>query len=83
MAKKSEWQIEREKIEAEQIKAINALTKEQAKALKNAHIALQEFVMEWSDMFDLSGDTPRKLQNSLYEIRHQFQMTTDRWGNGE
>jgi len=34
-------------------------------------------------MFDLSGDTPRKLQNSLYEIRYQFQMTTDRWGNGE
>ena len=53
-------------------KATANLTEEQEKAIKQTNEALTDFVQEFSEMFDVSVDTARKLQTSFWAMRHAF-----------
>ena len=50
------------------------LTPDQMEAIHNTYDAMQDFVHEYSDMFDVTSETARKLQNSFWTISHQFHM---------
>jgi hypothetical protein len=78
MAKKEQWEIDRDnRIKAEK-SGMAALTPRQLEAIKKAHDALRDFVAEWSDGFDLYNcDTPRELNTAFWMMQNHFNMDDD------
>jgi hypothetical protein len=78
MAKKEQWEIDREnRIKAEKA-SMNALTPSQREAIKKAHNALRDFVNEWSDGFDLyNAETPRNISTAFWQMHHHFHLDDD------
>ena len=59
---KDEWekeQIKRNRINSE---GMSSLTDEQRKTLNDTFDVLQEFIQEYSEMFDVTSETARKMQ---------------------
>ena len=50
----------------------DSLTDDQKLALDETFNALQEFIQEYSDMFDVTSDTARKLQGAYWAFRSEF-----------
>ena len=71
---RSEWEIERDKAGAIREAAMKSLTVDQMEAIHNTYDAMQDFIQEYSDMFDVTSETARKMQNSFWAISHQFHM---------
>ena len=66
------WAEKREKASAEKGEAMANLTSEQQIAISKSNEALREFVQEFGDMFDVSTDTARKLQNAFWAMHNAF-----------
>jgi len=43
-------------------------------AIHNTYDAMHDFIGEYSDSFDVSSETARKLQNSFWKISYEFHM---------
>ena len=78
MAKKEQWEIDRDnRIKAEKA-SMDALTPSQREAIKKAHNALRDFINEWSDGFDLyKVDTPRDISTAYWMMRNNFHLDDD------
>lgn len=78
MAKKEQWEIDRDnRIKAEKA-GIEALTPDQLKTITKAYKALGDFVGQWSDGFDLyNADTPRDISTAYWMMRNNFHMNDD------
>ena len=78
MAKKEQWEIDRDKrIKAEKA-GIAALTPRQLETIIKAHNALRSFVAQWSDGFDLyDADTPRELNTAFWMMQNHFNLDDD------
>jgi len=68
-----------QKIRAKRIKAqakgLRGMTAEQREAVKLAQEAINSFVGEWTESFDIyDPDTPRKLQTAFYKLQNAFQI---------
>ena len=57
--------------------AIKEMTPHQIEAVSIAHDALGDFMRDFSEMFDVSTDTARKLQTSFWKMRHAFLLEKD------
>ena len=66
------WAEKREQASAEKGEAMASLTSEQQIAISKSNEALSDFVNEFSDMFDVSTDTARKLHNAFWAMHHAF-----------
>lgn len=75
MAKKEQWEIDRDnRIKAEKA-GIAALTPRQLETIIKAHNALRSFVGQWSDGFDLyDADTPRELNTAFWMMQNHFNL---------
>lgn len=78
MAKKEQWEIDRDnRIKAEKA-GIAALTPRQLETIIKAHKALRSFVGQWSDGFDLyDADTPRELNTAFWMMHNHFNLDDD------
>jgi len=68
-----------QKIRAKRLKAqakgLRGMTAEQREAVKLAQEAINSFVGEWTESFDIyDPDTPRKLQSAFWKLQNAFQI---------
>lgn len=78
MAKKEQWEIDRDnRIKAEKA-GMAALTPRQLEVIIKTHKALRSFVAQWSDGFDLyNPDTPRELNTAFWMMQNHFNLDDD------
>ena len=74
MTKKNEYQIEREKQQAANKKAMASLTSEQMQAIKQTHKALRDALSMLTDCHDLYLSDINKLNDAFWSINHQFNL---------
>ena len=74
MTKKNEYQIEREKQQAANKKAMANLTSEQMQAIKQTHKALRDALSMLTDCHDLYLSDINKLNEAFWSINHQFNL---------
>ena len=68
-----------QKIRAKRLKAqakgLRGMTAEQREAVKLAQEAINSFVGEWTESFDIyDPDTPRKLQSAFWKLQNAFKV---------
>lgn len=68
-----------QKIRAKRIKAqakgLRGMTDDQREAVKLAQQAINSFVSEWTESFDIyDPETPRKLQTASYKLDNAFEI---------
>lgn len=69
---KDEWEKahkQRNRINSE---GMSSLTDEQKQTLDDTFDVLQEFIQEYSEMFDVTSETARKMQNVYWAYRNEF-----------
>tara|TARA_R100001369_G_scaffold3611_1_gene11183 strand:- start:369 stop:596 length:228 start_codon:yes stop_codon:yes gene_type:complete len=69
---KDEWEKankQRNRINSE---GMSSLTNDQRKTLDDTFDVLQEFIQEYSEMFDVTSETARKMQNVYWAYRNEF-----------
>ena len=74
MTKKNEWEIERERQQAINKKAMASLTSEQMQAIKKTHKALRDALSMLTDCHDLYLSDINKLNDAFWSINHQFNL---------
>jgi hypothetical protein len=74
MTKKNEWQIEREKQQAKNKKAMASLTSEQMQAIKQTHKALDDALNMLRECHDLYLSDINKMNEAFYKLQHQFNL---------
>jgi hypothetical protein len=70
--KKEQWEIDRQKADKRRTDGMSLLTKEQLKTLDETYEAINDFLNDYTDMFDVSSETARKLQIAFWGLRHEF-----------
>lgn len=74
-AKKSDWQIEREKRIDKEEAAYECLTQDQMEAIDITFKAVRAFIYEWSESFDICDvETPRKMQKAYWAMHNHFHI---------
>jgi len=68
-----------QKIRAKRIKAqakgLRGMTDDQREAVKLAKQAINSFVSEWTESFDIyDPETPRKLQTAFWKLQNAFEI---------
>ena len=68
-----------QKIRAKRIKAqakgLRGMTDDQREAVKLAQQAINSFVSEWTESFDIyDPETPRKLQTAFWKLQNAFEI---------
>ena len=51
---------------------MSSLTDDQRKTLDDTFDVLQEFIQEYSEMFDVTSETARKMQTVYWAYRNEF-----------
>lgn len=74
MTKQIDWEEQRKLDQAKRKKAMQGLTPEQLKAIKEVHKALQEALGMLYECQDLYLSDIRKLDNSFYTIQREFNL---------
>jgi len=74
MTNKNEYQIEREKQQAANKKAMANLTSEQMQAIKQTHKALRDALSMLTDCHDLYLSDINKMNEAFYTLQHQFNL---------
>jgi len=74
MNKKTEWQIQADKEQAERAKAIKAMTKEQIETIKEAEKTIGACLDMLFECQDLYLSDMHKLNNVYWAIKNQFNL---------
>ena len=74
MTSKNEYQIERERQQAANKKAMASLTSEQMQAIKETHKALDDALSMLRECHDLYLSDINKLNDAFWSINHQFNL---------
>ena len=74
MTKQIDWEEQRKLDQAKRKKAMQGLTPEQLKAIKEVHKALEEALAMLYECQDLYLSDIRKLDNSFYRIQREFNL---------
>ena len=74
MAKKEQWEIEREKADAIREKAMMSLTQDQLQALNKTYKAIENALCNIREMEDLYLSDIRNLDNAFWKLKHQFNL---------
>tara|TARA_R100000951_G_C2515785_1_gene141825 strand:- start:195 stop:425 length:231 start_codon:yes stop_codon:yes gene_type:complete len=74
MTKKNEYEIERERQQAANKKAMASLTSEQMQAIKQTHKALDDALSMLRECHDLYLSDINKLNDAFWSINHQFNL---------
>ena len=69
------WQKIRDKRLKAQAKGLRNMTDDQREAVKLAQEAINSFVGEWTESFDIyDPETPRKLQSAFWKLQNAFEI---------
>jgi len=74
MTKKNEYQIERERQQAANKKAMASLTSEQMQAIKQTHKALNDALSMLRECHDLYLSDINNMNEAFYTLQHQFNL---------
>lgn len=74
MTKQIDWEEQRKLDQAKRKKAMQGLTIEQLKAIKEVHKALEDALAMLCECQDLYLSDIRKLDNSFYTIQREFNL---------
>ena len=77
MAKKTEWEIERDKQVALRTKAMKSLTPEQLETLKKIHITLDTVLYNIREIDDIYLSDIRDLDNCKWQLKNEFNLGKD------
>ena len=77
MTKKDKWEIERDEQNALREKAMKSLTTDQLNAIKETHKTISECLMMIRDCNDLYMSDIGKLENSFWQLKHQFLLENE------
>ena len=69
-----EWEIKAEELAQVRSEAMAHLTPDQMQAIHNTYDAINDFIDEYAQTFDITSETARKMQDSFWKISHQFHM---------
>jgi hypothetical protein len=69
-----EWEIKAEELAQVRSESMAHLTPDQMEAIHNTYDAMKDFMDEYSDSFDVTSETARKLQSSFWKISYEFHM---------
>jgi len=77
MTKKDKWEIERDEQDALKTKAMKSLTVDQLNAIKETHKTISNCLMMIRDCNDLYMSDIAKLEDSFWQLKHQFLLEND------
>ena len=77
MAKKTEWEIERDKYVAIRKKAMKSLTPEQLETLKKIYITLDTVLYNIREIDDIYLSDIRDLDNCKWQLKNEFNLGKD------
>ena len=77
MAKKTEWEIQRDKYVAIRKKAMKSLTPEQLETLKKIHITLDTVLYNIREIDDIYLTDIRDLDNCKWQLKTEFNLGKD------
>lgn len=77
MAKKTEWEIERDKQIALRKKAMKSLTPEQLQTLEKVHITLDTVLHNIREIDDIYLTDIKELDICMWQLKNQFNLGKD------
>ena len=75
MNKKTDWELEQEKILSNRKKGLKALSSEQREAINLAHQSLVTILVNIRDMEDIYLSDIREMNSAMWKIRHAFDIS--------
>lgn len=77
MAKKTEWQIQQAKIDANRKKAMKSMTEEQIEVIRKTHNALEDVLTNIQDIEDIYLSDIRALNECMWKLKYEFNLGKD------
>ena len=77
MAKKTEWEIERDKLTASRAKGMKSLTPEQLSTLEKVHTTLDTVLYNIREIDDIYLTDIKDMDNCMWELKNQFNLGKD------
>ena len=74
MGRKSQWEVEQDKLLAKKKKAIKSLTEGQLRAIKKTHKAIETVLMNIREVEDIYLSDIRELDNCVWKLNHAFNL---------
>tara|TARA_R110000851_G_scaffold153066_1_gene294935 strand:- start:118 stop:351 length:234 start_codon:yes stop_codon:yes gene_type:complete len=74
MTKKTEWELEQEKIKINRKNGLKALSSEQREAINLAHQSLVTVLGNIQDMEDIYLSDIREMNTAMWKMRHEFDL---------
>lgn len=77
MAKKTEWEIERDKETKLKANAMKSLTQDQLNAIDKSYKAIRDTLMNIREIEDIYLSDIRNLDSAFWRLKHQFNLGDD------
>jgi hypothetical protein len=77
MTKKTEWEIQQAKIDADRKKAMKSMTEEQIEVIKKTHNALEDVLTNIQDIEDIYLSDIRALNECMWKLKYEFNLGKD------
>lgn len=74
MTKKTEWEIQQAKIDADRKKAMKSMTEEQIEVIKKTHNALEDVLTNIQDIEDIYLSDIRALNECMWKLKYEFNL---------
>lgn len=75
--KKSEWEIQQAKIDADRKKAMKSMTEEQIEVIRKTHNALEDVLTNIQDIEDIYLSDIRALNECMWKLKYEFNLGKD------
>ena len=77
MAKKTKWEIERDKETKLKANAMKSLTQDQLNAIDKSYKAIKDTLMNIREIEDIYLSDIRNLDSAFWRLKHQFNLGDD------
>ena len=71
---KTEWEIERERLDKDREIGMKSMTTDQIKAVKRAHTTLVNVLRNIKEMDDMYLSDMRDMDEAMWKLEHQFNL---------
>tara|TARA_R100000781_G_C3967799_1_gene89039 strand:+ start:64 stop:339 length:276 start_codon:yes stop_codon:yes gene_type:complete len=68
------WEKEQAEMKKRNAEGIKGLTQQQITCLNESHKTMALFLSEYSDMFDVTSECARKMQDAFWSLRNNFNL---------
>ena len=75
--KKTEWEIQQAKIDADREKAMKSMTEEQIEVIRKTHNALEDVLTNIQDIEDIYLSDIRALNECMWKLKYEFNLGKD------